>query len=123
MQDSIFLEGVEAYTRLGVYPPERKRGQCVKFNLRLDLDLSKPGISDDIQDTISYVDVSREVQNIAQAKEYNLIEHLSTEICRGLFEKFEKLSGIEIRVFKTVINAEGFVGNASVRLYRRQESV
>lgn len=120
MSDSIFLEGVEAFTRLGVYAPERQRGQCVRFNLRLELDLLEAGKTDDIKNTISYVDVSREVQSIASSKEYNLIEHLSAEICEGLFKKFDKLTGIELRVFKTVINAEGFIGNASVRIYRKR---
>jgi len=118
VSDQIHLKNIECYCKLGVYDEERERGQCVHIDLELDLDLSAAGTSDDVRDTINYVDISHTVQEVTMAKPYNLIEHLCTEICAELFRRFTKVQAVTIQTHKPVINAKWFVGEASVRLRR-----
>lgn len=118
--DQIHLKGIECYCKLGVYDIERELGQCVHIDLELDLDLSNAGKSDNVSDTINYVDISNTVQEITKSKPYHLIEHLCQSICNGLFEKFSKLNAVQIHIFKPVINATGFTGSASVKIYRKR---
>jgi dihydroneopterin aldolase len=116
MITEIYLENVQAFCRLGIYENERKRGQAVIVNLRVALDLSSACTHDRMEDSISYVDLSHTIQDVSKAKEYNLIEHLSKSITDELFKKFARIDTVDIRIHKPVINAEGFNGNASVRV-------
>ena len=118
MSDQIHLKNIEVYCRLGVYEEERERGQCVHIDLKLDLDLSDAGRSDNVQDTINYVDISLAVQDVTMSKPYHLIEHLCTEICADLLKRFTKVQAVTIELHKPVINAKWFTGNASVKMKR-----
>ncbi len=118
MSDQIHLKNIEVYCKLGVYDEERERGQCVHIDLELDLDLSAAGASDNVKDTINYVDISLAVQDITMSKPYHLIEHLCTEICSGLLSRFPALNAVSIIVRKPVINALWFTGDASVKMRR-----
>ena len=120
MSGFIYLTGVQAFARLGIYENERKRGQAIFVDVTVALDMSKACTSDNMEDSISYVDISHIVQNVAKAKEYNLIEHLSECIANELFAKLPKIASVDLRVYKPVINADGFNGNASVRIYRER---
>ncbi len=116
MITEIYLEKVQAFCRLGIYENERKRGQAVIVDLKIGLDLSSACENDTMADSISYVDLSHIIQDTAKAKEYNLIEHLCKSIADELFRRFPKINSVDIKIHKPVINAEGFNGNASVRL-------
>ncbi len=120
MSDQIHLKNIESYCRLGVYEEERERGQCVHIDLELDLDLSAAGSSDDVKDTINYVDISLATQDITMLKPYRLIEHLCTEICAGLLKRFAKVQAVTVQIHKPVINAKWFTGNASVKMRRER---
>ncbi len=122
MSDFIYLKNIECYCKLGVYDEERERGQCVHINLELELDLSKAGLSDNVQDTISYADVSVLVQDVTISKPYHLIEHLCAEIAKALLERFSKLNAITVEIHKPVINAKWFQGNASVKIRRSRSN-
>jgi len=118
--DKIHLKDLECYCKLGVYNEERSRGQCVHIDLELEVDLKTAGNSDDVKDTISYVDISIATQDIVAAKPYHLIEHLCTEICNGLLAKFDKLNSVHIKVHKPIINATWFAGKASIEMKRNR---
>lgn len=120
MADQIYLKNIEVYCRLGVYDDERERGQCVHIDLELDLDLSAAGASDNVQDTINYVDISLAVQDITMSKPYHLIEHLCTEICAEILKRFSKVQAVTIEIRKPVINAKLFTGKASVKMKRNR---
>ncbi|MDD9899007.1 MAG: dihydroneopterin aldolase [Candidatus Melainabacteria bacterium] len=116
--DCIILKDLQAFCKLGSYDFERVLGQCVFMNLEMELDLSKAGKSNDIVDSIDYVEVAVAIRELCQSKEFHLIEHLAHEIIEMLFERFSKLEGIVIEINKTIVNAEQFSGNPSIRLYR-----
>lgn len=121
MLDTIHLENIESFCRLGVYEEERASGQNIKVNLALELDLRKAGQSDDLQDTVDYAKISKLVQDCAQAKEYLLVEHLAEEIAQKILSDFVSISGLKIRVFKPTIITAGFSGDVSVEIYRQQK--
>jgi dihydroneopterin aldolase len=116
--DSIVLQEIQVFSRLGLYDHERRLGQTLIVDLELKLDLSLAGKSTKVADTIDYAAVSVLVRELGQSREFILIEELAHEIITMLFAKFEKLEGIKIEVHKTIINAQEFSGKASVKLYR-----
>ncbi len=121
VQDSVSLKDLQAFCRLGIYDSERTLGQCININIDLFFDLSIAGISNDIKDTIDYVDVSLTIRELAQAKEYLLIENLSEEICQALFKKFPILDAIDLEITKSIVNADQFTGTPVVRVHRKRQ--
>ena len=116
--DCIRLRDLQAFCKLGSYDFERILGQSVCIDLEMELDLSAAGKSNDVADSIDYVDVAVAIRELSQSKEFQLIEHLAHEIIVMLFERFPKLEGILIEITKTIVNAEQFSGSPSIRLYR-----
>ncbi len=117
-KDRIILKNLQAFCKLGSYDFERILGQSVIINLELELDLSKAGKSNNLEDTIDYVAVSLMIREFAQSKEFYLIETLAEEISVKLFERFAKLEAILLEINKTIVNAEQFSGNPAIKIYR-----
>ncbi|MDA0772424.1 MAG: dihydroneopterin aldolase [Cyanobacteria bacterium] len=116
--DCIIIKNIQAYSKLGIYDYERELGQSLLIDLELELDLERAGLSDKVADSIDYAAVSLAIRRLAQSKEYLLIEHLAREIITMLFSKFDKLEGVLVEVKKTIVNAEQFSGEPSIRIYR-----
>ena len=74
--DKISLKNLQAFCRLGIYDQERILGQCININIDLFFDLSIAAKSNKVRDSINYVDVSLTIRELAQSKEFLLIENL-----------------------------------------------
>ena len=118
--DKVSLKNLQAFCRLGIYDSERILGQCININIDLFFDLSIAGKSNQIKDTIDYVKVSLTIRELAQSKEFLLIENLCEEICQTLFKKFPILEGIDLEITKSIVNADQFTGTPVVRIYRKR---
>lgn len=118
--DKVSLKNLQAFCRLGIYDSERILGQCININIDLFFDLSIAGKSNQIKDTINYVEVSLTIRELAQSKEFLLIENLCEEICQTLFKKFPILEGIDLEITKSIVNADQFTGTPVVRIYRKR---
>jgi len=118
--DLINLDNIEGFSRLGVFKEEKEKGQIIKVNLSMSLDLRKSAASDELADTIDYGEVSKLVRETAAKKEYSLVEHLAQEIINDVFENFKMITALKVKVFKPTIISEGFSGDVSVELIRRK---
>lgn len=118
ISDRIIIKKLQAYCKLGTYDFERILGQSVYINLELELDLEEAAKSDNVTYSIDYVEISLAVRELAQSKDFLLIEHLAHKTIEMLFKRFEKLEGVAIEITKTIVNAEQFSGVPSIRLYR-----
>ena len=118
IKDSVSLKDLQAFCRLGIYDSERILGQCININIELFFDTSKAAKSNDIADTINYVDVSLTIRELCQEKEWLLIENLADQICQKLFNKFPILEEIKLELTKSIVNADQFTGTPVVRIHR-----
>lgn len=80
--DKIFIRDLLVRCIVGIYPEERREKQDVIVNIILHADLTKAGQSDDIEDTVNYKTIKKEVLAMVQTSEFLLIEKLATEITR-----------------------------------------
>ncbi|MGF6823750.1 dihydroneopterin aldolase [Microbacterium sp. ZKA21] len=78
--DEIFLAGLTAFGRHGVYAHERENGQEFTVDLRLSLHLSDAAASDDVVDTVHYGELADKVVEIIEGEPVNLIETLAERI-------------------------------------------
>lgn len=104
MADRIELIGLEAYGYHGVFEHEKAQGQKFLVDMVVWTDFSHAAASDDLADTISYVDLAdlavEEVQSSgAKGAGHDLIETLAARIA----DRINELSGVhavEVTVHK-----------------------
>jgi len=120
--DSIGIKNLEVYLSVGVGKIEREIGQRLRLQIKVFLPLKKAGQTDDLKNTISYVDISNLVRDLARLKEYKLLEHFGERIAEAIFEKFFSVEEVEILVEKRHVPDEGFLGDSSfIELFRKRK--
>ena len=86
--DRIILQGMRFYGYHGVNPEEKAQGQSYLVDLEAEMDLSRPGRTDVIDDTISYTHLYRAIRAIMEGESRNLLERLAGEIAERLLADF-----------------------------------
>ena len=80
--DKIFIRDLALRCIIGVYPEERREKQDVIINIVLECDHSAAAQSDQITDAVDYKGIKKDVVQLVEASEFNLIETLSDRIAR-----------------------------------------
>ena len=80
--DKLYIRDLLVRCIVGIYPDERREKQDVIINIVLHADLSKACLSDDIDDTVNYKTIKKNVLKMVQQSEYLLIERLAHEIAQ-----------------------------------------
>jgi dihydroneopterin aldolase len=89
MPDRILLEGMQFYGYHGVNPEERVLGQRYVVDLTADLDLSRAGASDRLEDTVSYSHIYRTVRSVMEGEPRNLLESAAQAIADRVLAEFQ----------------------------------
>jgi len=82
MADQILIKDLFLRTIIGVNDDERSNRQDVLINLVLDVDTRAAGRSDDMQDTVNYRDIAKQVIELVEGSRFFLVEKLANEIAR-----------------------------------------
>ncbi len=78
--DIIFLKGLEVETTIGIYDWERKIKQVVLIDLEMGTDISKAASTDNIENTIDYKTVSKNVISFVEESKFLLVETLAEKV-------------------------------------------
>lgn len=120
-RDRIILEGMQLYGYHGANPEERALGQPYIVDLAVELDLSKPGASDRLEDTVSYPQLFRTVQEILEGESKNLLEATAQAIADKVLAQFPVMA-VRVCLKKPRPPIRGSViENAAVEIYRVRE--
>jgi dihydroneopterin aldolase len=82
--DRIDLRGVEIYAKHGVLDFEQERAQMFRVDVTVFLDLSAPGTSDDLTDTVDYGELANEVREVVGGESHKLIEKVATRVAETI---------------------------------------
>lgn len=119
--DSITLEGMTFYAYHGVNPEERELGQRFVVDLTVEADLSAPGQSDELSDTVDYSEVYRAVKAVVEGETYNLLEAVAEAVARRVLASFPVVA-VRARVTKPSPPIKGAVlDGVSVEVYRERQ--
>ena len=80
------LHALRLFGRHGVYAREKEEGQ--EFVFDVELAVGERGAGDRIEDAVDYSAVARAVQEISDARTYDLLEGLASAVADGLVERF-----------------------------------
>ncbi|WP_437229511.1 dihydroneopterin aldolase [Planctomicrobium sp. SH661] len=80
MADFIEIKDLLLRTIVGINPEEREHRQDVLINLRLEVDLKAAGRSDNIEETLNYRTLCKQIIERVESSSFLLVERLAEEI-------------------------------------------
>lgn len=114
--DRILLEGMSFRGRHGVRPEEREQPQEFKVDIEVDCDLSEPGKSDRIKDTIDYRQLRAIAKDVIEGESQKLLERLAALIADRVLQ-LQNVSGVSVRISKRPRSMQP-IAAAAVRINR-----
>jgi 7,8-dihydroneopterin aldolase/epimerase/oxygenase len=120
--DRIILKDLGFYGYHGVLAEEAKLGQRFFIDLELGVDLSAPAATDRLSTGISYADIYDVVKAAFEAKRMKLLEALAQNIVVAIFDRFQGVEWIVIRVRKPEAPIAMVRGEAAIELHRRRKT-
>lgn len=97
--DRILIEGLKFHCIIGINDWERLAKQVIEIDLTLYADLSEAAKSDDVNDTVNYRTVSRNVRDFVENSSFGLVEKLSDGVARLCLED-ERVQRVDVRLRK-----------------------
>ena len=85
---TVELRGLRIFGRHGVREHEKRDGQDFLFDV--DLDVGERGVSDRLEDAVDYSAVARAVQELSDARTFELLEALAAAIADGLLHPLRR---------------------------------
>ena len=119
--DWIILKGMQFYGYHGVNTEEKALGQPYVVDLSAELDLSRPGMTDHLADTVSYTHIYRQVKQVVEGESKNLLEALAGAVARQVLDSFP-VESVQVTVKKPLPPVKGSVIEyAAVEIVRRRK--
>ena len=118
--DRIILEGMKFYGYHGRNVEEQVLGQPFEVDLEAELDLTAAGVSDDIEDSVSYTDLYRVAKRHLEGPGKNLVEAVAHAIASEILDAYP-VESVQVRVMKVRPPIKGGVlSGAGVEVFRRR---
>jgi len=95
----ILLEDMEFYAYHGCFQEEQVIGNRFMVNLEFEFDTQESELSDKLSKTVNYQDVYGIIDAQMQQKSY-LLEHVGRRIIDEVFQKFEMITFVKIKISK-----------------------
>jgi len=104
--DKIFLTALTTECIVGIWDWERKVKQTVVVDLEMACDVRKAALSDNIEDTVDYKQVSKRVLSFISESQFQLVEALTEHIARIIVTEFA-VPWVRVR-----LNKQGAIRNS-----------
>ena len=115
MSVTVELRELRLFGRHGVHAREKDEGQDFVFDV--DLEVGERGVSDRLEDAVDYRAVALAVQEVSDARSYDLLEALATAVADDLLGRFGA-ERARVRVAKPAVRPGGLEGMAAVSVSR-----
>jgi dihydroneopterin aldolase/2-amino-4-hydroxy-6-hydroxymethyldihydropteridine diphosphokinase len=99
MSDCVAIDGLRAYGYHGRLPHEKERGQWFVVDVRARLDLRGAGRDNDIDQTVDYGSMAREVRTIVESERFDLIEAVAERVAAAILAR-PAVESVTVRVSK-----------------------
>ena len=98
--DRIALEGLAFTGRHGVLDEERQVAQRFGVDIEIEMDLSRSGHTDAIEDTFDYRHAHAIAKQVVEGDSVHLLEALATRIADRLLGEHARIGAVTVRVSK-----------------------
>ncbi len=117
--DKLIIKDIVFTAHCGVTEEERREGQRISVDLEIYIDLRRASSTDQLINTINYVEVGQKIVEVGQKGEYCLIETMAEEICREILHTF-RVSEVAIRLRKYPRSFKWLQGYFEVEMRRKR---
>ena len=111
----ITINDMRFYAHHGCFEQERVIGTHFRVDLSFRTDTSKAEVSDNIADTVNYLDVYRVVKEEMQ-KPSNLLEHVARRVGESVLSNFLAVEVVTVRISKLNPPLGGQMDSVSIEL-------
>lgn len=115
--DIVFIEQLSVITTIGVYDWEQTIEQKLVFDIEMGWDNRAAAKSDDVNDCLSYADISEAVVSHVEGQRFALVERVAEEVAELLLSRFNS-PWVRIKVSKP--GAVARAANVGVVIERSQ---
>lgn len=112
-KNTIEVNDLKVYTNHGCLDEEGRIGGHYILDIKIETDFSKAYESDDLDDTVCYVDLSR-IAYEEMAKRDKLIERAGNRILKRIKAELKNVNRCQIRVTKVSPPIPGEIGRVSI---------
>lgn len=98
--DEIHIKQLEVFAHHGVFPEENRLGQKFIVSADLRTDLRKAGLTDDLQLSMDYGVVCREIHDFLTSHTFQLLETAAEQLCIHLLQTLPLLNSIRLEIEK-----------------------
>ncbi len=116
--DQIIIKDILARGIIGVNDSERLHPQDILVNIVIFTDTTKAGLSDDINDSVNYRTITKQVISLAETAQRLTVEALANDIALLIFN-VPFVNGVRVRVEKP--GAVRFAKSVGVEIERWQK--
>lgn len=116
--DEISIAGLEVFGYHGVHKEENTLGQKFVIDVRLFTDTRKAGISDNLQDSVSYGDVIRFIEKEMKARTDCLLERAAERLAESVLLEFDKVQRLILTIKKPCAPVKAHIDYAAVTIER-----
>lgn len=120
--DKIIIKDARFLCNIGVAERERRKKQEIFIDVELFLDIKKMAkpffLSDDLKNTVNYLDVYTSIKRIVEEKGYKLIEALAENVAYKILQNFN-VSKVVVRIKKPNALADKKVKYVAIEIMRK----
>jgi len=120
MSDAILLTGIHGFGFHGLLEHERINGQDFWVDLVLDVDLYEASVSDSIDDTVNYAQITDLVVAEITSHPVLLIEKLAGRISERILIEHQKVNSVRVTVHKPQAPVGASIKDIAVQITRRR---
>jgi dihydroneopterin aldolase/2-amino-4-hydroxy-6-hydroxymethyldihydropteridine diphosphokinase len=100
IMDKITIQNLEIFARHGVFPEENVLGQKFILSAVLYTDTRKAGLSDDLEHSTNYGEVSHFIKDFVEGHTYRLIESVAEHLAEELLLTFPLVQKVDLEIKK-----------------------
>jgi dihydroneopterin aldolase len=115
MKNRIEINGIKLYAFHGCLPEEEKIGGNYVVDVMLNTNFSSAALSDNLNETVDYVDVNRIVVE-EMAVRSKLIEHVGQRIINRLKQELPSIETVQVKVTKLSPPINGDVDSVAISI-------
>src|ERR1043166_4393522 len=98
--DYILIHGLEFYGYHGDSDQEQTVGHRFRVDVRMAVDIRSAGVSDRLEDTINYAQVSLRIVEIGTQSQFRLVEALAEALSAAILTEFVPVQQVQLRLEK-----------------------
>ena len=112
---TIAINDMRFYAHHGCFEQERAIGTHFRVDLTFTTDTSRAELTDNIDDTVSYLDVYQVVK-AEMGKPSNLLEHVARRVGEAVLAQFPAVEDVKVKVYKLNPPLGGQMDSVSVEV-------